>query len=364
MKRATIERIVPADIAAALQSTGLAGAGGAGFPSYAKWEDCDALQYMLVNHQESEPNFYADKWLLETHAEEFAVFFEALLNRVLDVVVMGAKERDRTEWMGEFEAATDATIYLPNDLPIDIEQESGLVITYTDGQYQHGMENVLLEVTTDTTMGDDLPSDRGWIIQNTETLYNVYRALDDGTPVTAKYVHVDGDVPRHRFLEVPIGTPGMALIEATGLEPTAMDDDRVVLDGGPGWCFEMDHPLEAFGVRRCTNGLLVTNANTIENNRRGRDRISLLRTQDWKPAEREPEPMTLVPERVYLPLITNPAFEGIVEPSEPTVEPGDDVSEGEVIATPETERISITRHASIDGTVIAVTDSHIAIASE
>jgi Na+-translocating ferredoxin:NAD+ oxidoreductase RnfC subunit len=62
--------------------------------------------------------------------------------------------------------------------------------------------------------------------------------------------------------------------------------------------------------------------------------------------------------------LPNPAFAGHGVPSEPTVEPGDDVSEGEVIATPETERISITRHASIDGTVIAVTDSHIAIASE
>lgn len=31
-------------------------------------------------------------------------------------------------------------------------------------------------------------------VQNTETLYNNYWAIEHGEPVTDKYLHVDGDV--------------------------------------------------------------------------------------------------------------------------------------------------------------------------
>jgi Na+-translocating ferredoxin:NAD+ oxidoreductase RnfC subunit len=64
--------------------------------------------------------------------------------------------------------------------------------------------------------------------------------------------------------------------------------------------------------------------------------------------------------RVRLPLITNAAYTGLVAPSEPVVEPGDDVTEGEVIAAPG-EGISNTQHASIDGTIAEITDTHVVI---
>lgn len=86
-------------------------------------------------------------------------------------------------------------------------------------------------------MGDDLPTDHGWIVQNTETLYNIGRALIDETAVTRKYVHVDGATPQHRCLEVPVGTPANVLLEAAGIDRGSRSSDRVLADGGPGWCY-------------------------------------------------------------------------------------------------------------------------------
>lgn len=355
-----ISRLIPSEITAKLRMAGTAGAGGAGFPSYPKWETPEDLQYMLVNHQESEPNFYGDKWQLKAHAEEYAAFFDSLLEEILDVIVVGAKAEDRAEWMWEFERAADATVYRPDALPIDVQEESGVVVGYTESEYQYGMESVLLQTVAGTIIGQDLPASYGWIVHNTETLYNIYRGLEHDAPVTRKYVHVDGPDLDHRLLEVPIGTPGTALIEAAGRDPAALDDDTIV-HGGPGWCSELDEDIRSVYVRKHTNGLLVEDAAVVEENIRGNDRISLLSARDWAEGDHETEPETLEPDRVRVPCITNPDHGDVVERSEPTVSVGERVAEGDVLAAPSDNAISIAQHASIDGTVTDVTDSSIEI---
>lgn len=347
-----------------IRNAGVAGAGGAGFPSHAKWERLDEVDHLLVNHQESEPNYYIDKWLGRAKAEELATLFEALLDRAFESVVIGAKETDRAEWMDELESRLDGAVYLPEDLPLSPADESGIVFAYTDDSYQYGMENVLLNMVADVVIGNDLPMDHGWIVQNTETMYNAYRALEDATPVTRKYVHVDGRTPRHRFLEVPIGTPASALLTAADLPPAHLADDAALLDGGPGWCFEIDRSADAFGVRKRTNCVLVVGEETAEESTLGNGRVDVREERAWRESVDETEPTaTLSPAYVRVPLITNPAFEGIVEPSQPIVEPGEEVAEGEMIARPAGE-ISNAQHASIGGEVTAVTDTHVEIHRE
>ncbi len=352
------------EIAESVRNAGISGAGGAGFPSYVKWEALDDVQYLMVNHQESEPNFYGDKWLLQNRAEKLAPFLEVLSERFVDTIVIGAKAKDRNVWMTEFEATTNATTYGPDELPIDVERESGIVIVYTNDKFQYGMEQVLLSTATGTTVGgDNVPTDHGWIVHNTESLYNVSRALVDDDPVTHKLVHVGLDVPQHRFLLAPIGTPASTLLEAAG---TSLEEasDKVALEGGPGWCFEIDDDLDEFSVTKATNGLLLATPETVEANTRGEDRVDLLGVDDWDERRHETEPSTIRPDRVRIPLITNPAYEGLVQPSAPIVLKGESVSVGERIADPAADGISIAQHASIDGTVTDVTETEIVIERE
>lgn len=348
------------EIPVTLRNAGVAGAGGAGFPTYAKWARLDEVDHLVVNHQESEPNYYLDKWLGDERAGELAVLFEALLDRALETIIVGAKAKDRDEWMGELEERTGGTVYMPADLPVDPEEESGVVFAYTEDTYQYGMESVLLRMVADVVVGQDLPMDHGFLVQNTETLYNVYRALEEREPVTRKFVHVDGRTGRHRFLEAPIGTPAPELLRTTGRELDGLGDDEVLLDGGPGWCFEIERP-EAFGVRKRTNCVLVEEAETVEENTLGNDRVDVLDARDWRNGEVETKPTgTVDPEYVRVPLVSNPNFVGVVERAESIVEPGEEVSEGQMIARPAGE-ISIAHHASIDGRVEVVTDTHVEI---
>jgi Na+-translocating ferredoxin:NAD+ oxidoreductase RnfC subunit len=359
--REKVSAVEPPEFAVTLRNAGLAGAGGAGFPTYAKWERLEEVDSLLVNHQESEPNYYMDKWLGRERTDELVALFEGLLDRAFDRIVISAKGANRENWMDALEAATDATVYGPSDLPVDGD-ETGIVVAYTADKYEFGMETVLMRIVADVVMqGDELPMDHGWIVQNTETLYNAYRALVDGEPTTEKFVHVDGRVPTHRFLQVPIGTPATDLLEAAG-RTDGLAENEVILDGGPGWCFEIEQPPERFGVRKRTNCLLVMEESVIAENRIGSGgRVNVLAPAAWKQSSHETEPTeTLAPDRVEVPLITNPDFEGVVTPSEPIVRAGDEIESGEMIARP-ADGISIAQHAPITGTITGVDEHSITI---
>ncbi len=347
------------EIATTLRNAGISGAGGAGFPTHAKWEHLDDVSFLLVNHQESEPNYYVDKWLGRSRAGDFASFFDALLEQALELVVVCAKETDRERWTRELEDVVDGTVYAPEQLPLDPDDESGVVFAYTEDRYEYGMENVLLRLVADVVLQDELPMDHGWIVQNTETMHNVFRALDEGDPVTRKLVHVDGNVPRHRFLDVPVGTPAATLLEAAGRSSAELDDETLA-DGGPGWCFEVDGSPAEFGVKKRTNCVLVLDDEVVAENTLGDGRVNVLNAYDWS-GDHETEPTRIEPDVVRIPLITNPDFGDVVVESRPIVGEGAEVTEGEMIAVPGKDAISNTQHASIDGTVTAVTDAHVEI---
>jgi Na+-translocating ferredoxin:NAD+ oxidoreductase RnfC subunit len=88
--------------------------------------------------------------------------------------------------------------------------------------------------------------------------------------------------------------------------------------------------------------------------------IDVLDVYDWSDGDHETEPTFIEPESVRIPLITNAAYASFVSPSEPIVECGDGVTEGDVIAVPG-EGISNTQHASISGDIAEITDTHIVI---
>lgn len=362
VQRLKSEAVEVSELAITIRNAGIAGAGGAGFPTYAKWERVNEVDALLMNHQESEPNYYIDKWLGKERATELAALFEALLDTTLDLIVVGAKQTDRTPWLHELESATGASIVQPTDLPIDPESESGVVIAYTEDQYQYGMENVLLHQIANVIIGQDLPMDHGWIVQNTETMTAIHDALASGSSMTNTLVHVDGQVPRHRFLEVPIGTPASELLMAAGIEDGSVPNGATLADGGPRWCFEIEQSPDSFGVRKRTNCLLALKESTMQEGTLGDGRIDVREEADWTEGEQERNPTeALNPEIVHIPLRSNPNFAGLVKRSKPIVESGDTVDAGEMIAVPASDGISNAQHASVSGTVRSIEESHITI---
>jgi len=129
--------LAPSAIPACLQNAGVTGAGGAGFPSYIKWEDLEDVDHLLINHQESEPNFYADKWLARERASAIGGFLNALTDRLFDTVIVGTKQKYRDAWVKPLEDVTEASICHPDALPVDVASESGVVVAYTPDVYPY-----------------------------------------------------------------------------------------------------------------------------------------------------------------------------------------------------------------------------------
>ena len=90
---------------------GLVGAGGANFPTYFKY--LRPTQALIVNAEEGEPGFEADKLLLREHADEFELILNALRGIFgFEQIYIGAKEKDR-EKLAPLEGRFDI-VYTPS----------------------------------------------------------------------------------------------------------------------------------------------------------------------------------------------------------------------------------------------------------
>lgn len=173
-----------------LQKNGIVGAGGAGFPTYAKLDE--RAEIILMNCAECEPLLKLHRQLLEQHAEEILKTFDSIARTVgAKEAVIGIKR--------EYKAAVKA---------IDryIDAYPNMRIQLLDSAYPMGDEVVLIyEATGRVIRPGGLPIEEGVAVFNVETLYNTYRALEQQTPVIDKLVTVVGEVEHPVTVRVPIG---------------------------------------------------------------------------------------------------------------------------------------------------------------
>ena len=197
-----------------LREMGVVGAGGAGFPSYAKLSP-DA-KTVILNCAECEPLLKVHRQLLEEYTYE-------ILSALSDIV----KTTGATEGIIAVKAHYKSTV---RAIGAEIGDFPLLSVHTLDSVYPAGDEIILIkEVTGKTVAPGALPITEGIVVCNVESVYNVYRALK-GQPVTHKYVTVAGEVKKPVTLRVPIGTRVSQLISAAGGEAV---ENPEILSGGP-----------------------------------------------------------------------------------------------------------------------------------
>jgi Na+-translocating ferredoxin:NAD+ oxidoreductase subunit C len=347
-----------------LREAGIVGCGGAGFPTWPKYEAPRPV--LVINAQESEPGYFIDKWVHQEHPTALLQLVRHLHDWGVQKTVIAAKMPDRS-WFSAMEEQAgvhtgqarvlDCTGRNRHDL---LAQPESVLFAYTDDKYPYGMETALLLIIAQKKIPQGTrPTDHGFIVNNSETLLNMHQALTTGRPVTHKMVHVYGATPRHTFVEVPVGTRAADVltdadvtleeIEARGL---------VVAEGGPGWFPRIDPRTAVVGRR--TNSLLVLDPAEVDLNKK-----------DVLPGPNKPgyprkdthfakTPVPLAVNEVVVPLVDNPAL-GAVRPAVPSAKPGDHVKAGQPIAHAAPDGISVVVHASLDGEVVAVSAAGIHI---
>ena len=203
------------DLQKIMQDNGVVGAGGAGFPSYAKLTD--KADTILLNCAECEPLLKLHRQLLEKHAYEIMKTFHMVMETVgASQAIIGIKK---------------SYVQTIKALQQHIEEFPGLKIHLLDEVYPMGDEVVLIyEATGRVCRPGGLPIEQGVIVFNVETIYNVYQAVTSQNPVTEKYVSVVAEVGHPVTVKVPLGCTLDEVVAQAGEITTK---DPVYFVGGP-----------------------------------------------------------------------------------------------------------------------------------
>ncbi len=224
-----------------MKDAGIIGAGGAGFPSYAKLaEGADTL---LVNGAECEPLLYTDYIILKRELSMVLSGIKAVLEGTgISRAVLAIKEH------------TAKRLSFKDGEKLD----TGITVKVLPDVYPLGDEVALIyEVLGRLLKPASLPITVGVIVYNVETMYNLGRALRYSEPVTMKWLTVGGDIEKPVVVRVPIGTPIEEIFERLGIE---VDEDHSVIDGGPSMGKLINHIRAS--VTKTTKGILVLPNNT------------------------------------------------------------------------------------------------------
>jgi len=223
------------DLKKLLRENGVVGAGGAGFPTYAKIDE--KADTIILNCAECEPLLRLHRQVLKTHTYEIL----STLNQISKIVgvksvIIGIK--------ASYTEALEA-------VNAEIDSFDNMKVSILPEIYPAGDEVVLTyEATGRVVPAGQIPLSVGVTVLNVETVYNVYCALN-GKPVTHKYVTVIGEVRNPVTVYAPIGIAIEKLIEAAG---GVTISDPAYLMGGP-MMGRLGSPVET--VTKTTNAVLV-----------------------------------------------------------------------------------------------------------
>lgn len=218
------------------KENGVAGAGGAGFPTYAKLDK--RAKTIILNCAECEPLLKVHRQLLQQHAyeimETLTLVAEALET---DNVIIGVK--------GAYKKTVEA-------IEANLESFPKLQLKLLPEVYPMGDEVVLIYETTGKVVPPgSIPIEIGIAVFNVETLWNAHNAIKNNKPVTTKFLTVAGEVKNPITVEVPLG---MLVEEVVALAGGPMIKDPAYIMGGP-MTGNLVNPYDT--VTKTTNAILV-----------------------------------------------------------------------------------------------------------
>lgn len=219
-----------------MRDFGIVGAGGAGFPSYAKL--AEGADLLLINGAECEPLLATDYILLRDQ-------LDLVLQGVLEVIAktsitkayiaVKAHNAERLGWTdGERLGEGVYARALPDVYPLGDEI------------------SLIYEATGRLVNPGKLPITKGIIVYNVETMYNLGRGLRYNEPVTEKWLTVGGAIKSPTVIKVPMGTKISDIFARLNIE---VKEGYTVIDGGPSMG-KIINP-RTYTVNKTTKGILI-----------------------------------------------------------------------------------------------------------
>jgi len=213
-KEQDIKKITKDEFIENLKNNGIVGLGGAGFPTYIKY-NTDEAKTLIINAVECEPYITADYNNLFNHTKEVVEALK-IINKIykLDEIIIAIKVGNRLlkEKVIPFTRKNNniKLVEVPNLYPMGWEKSLVRYIKHTDYK--------------------KLPIEKNIIVSNVSTIYAIYESLKFNKPLIEKVVTLSGDFKNSTNVKVKIGTEFKELKEVF---KDYNNDEITLITGGP-----------------------------------------------------------------------------------------------------------------------------------
>ena len=264
------------DVVQRIHDAGIAGLGGAGFPTATKLKGgLRGVKTLIINAAECEPYITADDRLMQDYAAEVLEGSRILAWVLQAEQVMIGIEDNKPEAIAALKQA--------------LGSERDLQIRVIPTKYPSGGAKQLTRILT----GMEVPhggrsTDIGVLMQNVGTAWAVKRAIINGEPITERVVTLTGEaIAQPRNVWSRLGTPISHLLHHVGFTPAPR---QMVIMGGPLMGFTL--PSLDVPVVKITNCILAPSASEMGNNDEEQSCIRCSACADACPAK-------LLPQQLY-----------------------------------------------------------------
>ena len=255
---------------------GVAGLGGAGFPTGSKLRGGgDKIKTLIINAAECEPYITADDRLMQDCAAQIVEGIRILAHILQPDEVLIGIEDNKPQAISMLRAV--------------LCDAHGISLRVIPTKYPSGGAKQLTQILT----GKQVPhggrsSDIGVLMQNVGTAYAVKRAVIDGEPLTERVVTLTGEaVTRPGNVWARLGTPVRHLLNDAGF---CASTEPMVIMGGPLMGFTL--PGLDVPVVKITNCLLAPSASEMGEPQEEKGCIRCSACADACPAD-------LLPQQLY-----------------------------------------------------------------
>jgi len=221
-----LDEMTKAEILTAIGEAGVVGMGGAGFPTKVKLspKEPDKIEYIIANCAECEPYITADYRRMLENPEELVGGMKIILKLFDNAKGIFGVEDNKPDCIEKLKELT--------------KDEPRMEVLALKTKYPQGGERQLIYATTGRAINSAmLPADAGCVVDNVETIINVYRAVAEGKPSMERVVTVSGDaINEPGNFKVLFGTNQAELVEAAG---GFKEEPEKMISGGPMMGFSM-----------------------------------------------------------------------------------------------------------------------------
>lgn len=236
-----------ADLLHRIHQSGIAGLGGAGFPTASKLQGgLKGVETLILNAAECEPYITADDRLMQEHADQIIEGTEILRYLLQPTTTLIGIEDNKPEAIAALKQA--------------LRGHKAIQLRVIPTKYPSGGAKQLTKILT----GKEVPQGKhssaiGVLMQNVGTAFAIKRAIINGEPLIERVVTLTGEaIQQPGNLWARIGTPVQHLLAFTGFQPQGQ---QMVVMGGPLMGFTL--PALNVPIVKISNCILAPTHNEI-----------------------------------------------------------------------------------------------------